>query len=467
MNNLGRVLLGALLGVVFVLPTFNFSSLSWHDWQRAGQIIIFILCAFGLLASNKAIYLSRFYSRFFCFFLLIGLISSSFSQYRLWSLAEVSLLLGSIAIVFFIAWRCIGDGERFDFLIINFLMMLCLLKVLQFFVSYVSALSYGGGLSAEIILDGFSNIRFYGQFITLVIPVLAFKLLSSDDKLIRVGVFLLLSCIWLIAIASGTRGTWLGMGVAMLYMACLSRLSRKWACIQFSSFVFSLGLYFLFFSLIPRLLGLSVSGSALDRMTTTLSARDVIWLQALEMVKNRPLLGYGPMHFASIYNDVAAHPHQLFLQIASEWGGGALLIALITVIRFLLRNTATIKNGLLLNYKLQVLYVCLSASFIASLSQGMVDGVFVMPYSQIWFSIITGWMVGVYYRGNEQAEGAERLDGFIQVKIWKLSFLLASLILVAIVFRDLSYLNWQGGGGEINHWGYFKPRFWRQGIIAE
>lgn len=49
-----------------------------------------------------------------------------------------------------------------------------------------------------------------------------------------------------------------------------------------------------------------------------LSLREVLWKHAWAKIVEFPWLGIGPMHFASLKNPVANHPHQAMLQIASS-----------------------------------------------------------------------------------------------------------------------------------------------------
>jgi len=44
------------------------------------------------------------------------------------------------------------------------------------------------------------------------------------------------------------------------------------------------------------------------------------------MILAKPLFGFGPMHYSDIANRIAAHPHQAWLQWASEWGVPSALV---------------------------------------------------------------------------------------------------------------------------------------------
>ncbi len=52
----------------------------------------------------------------------------------------------------------------------------------------------------------------------------------------------------------------------------------------------------------------------------SVGTREFLWTRAVSDAATHPILGIGPMHFAYSYNDIAAHPHNFWLQLAGEWG---------------------------------------------------------------------------------------------------------------------------------------------------
>ena len=114
-------------------------------------------------------------------------------------------------------------GERLDRVLIFIVVGLCLIKSTQYL--YAAALAFTSGqltLDPDLLLSGFSNKRFYGQFQTFTLPLLALPLLLTRiSRPLRGAVFALLCVWWLIAISGGTRGTWLGMAAAGVVLATL------------------------------------------------------------------------------------------------------------------------------------------------------------------------------------------------------------------------------------------------------
>jgi hypothetical protein len=197
-----------------------------------------------------------------------------------------------------------------------------------------------------------------------------------------------------------------------------------------------------------------------EKALTTLSDRDIIWAMALEMVVDRPLLGFGPMHFADVYNTVAAHPHQAVLQWAAEWGlPSAILVSLVFLRAF--RATASIladrRESVL---TVDVLRGCLAASALALLVQAMVDGVLVMPYSQLGLSVVLGWLWALHpVEASSCGRGCK-----VNIYPFLSGFLVAIAWLVHIVLRDypmISDPNFMFN--DIRDAGF--PRFWLYGMI--
>ncbi|EPN59413.1 putative pilus biosynthesis-like protein, partial [Pseudomonas syringae pv. actinidiae ICMP 19096] len=267
---------------------------------------------------------------------------------------------------------------------------------------------------------------------------------------------------WMIAISGGTRGTWLGMAAAVAVTFCLGRAGRRWAGWQLGAASTGLLLFSLLFSVLPSLLGIEVSNFAGDRLTTSLSAREILWQQAWEMIKQRPLLGFGPMHFADIWNAVAAHPHQAILQWACEWGipstlcvAGLALYGLSTTAVLLRKRAQSLEP-------VDLMRLCLFASLIGALTQSMVDGVIVMPYSQLWLAIIVGWLLALH-----EWQAAPRPASVALSRAWLLCLTLATGMILYTIVRDLPDMDTRRQQFSEDFGGRYLPRFWMQGVIAQ
>nr|WP_192874373.1 O-antigen ligase family protein [Pseudomonas syringae] len=445
-----------------------FYDFSGHDCQRVAQFFIGLSSLFMLLkysAKQLGFYtVSPQVKLFFFSVVVMGVFSSFMSHRPLWALAELSVLLLSCGISYAFALQRNFYGVRLDQLFMGFVVLICSLKTIQFLGSAAAAfLSSAPILDTDLLLDGFSNKRFYGQFQTFTLPLLVLPLLlTSTRRLIKVGLFCLTSLWWMIAISGGTRGTWLGMAVAVTLMFCLGRAGRRWSGWQIAAATAGLLLFTLLFSVLPGLMGIEVSNFAGDRLTTSLSAREILWQQAWAMIKERPLLGFGPMHFADIWNAVAAHPHQAILQWACEWGIPSTLCVAGLALYGLSTTAVLVRKRALSLEPVDMMRLCLFASLIGALTQSMVDGVIVMPYSQLWLAIIIGWLLALH-----EWQTAPRPASIALSRAWLLCLTLATGMILYTIVRDVPDMDTRRQQFSEDFGGRYLPRFWMQGVIAD
>lgn len=453
-----------IAGLIFI--PISIASFYGHDWQRVDQISIFFLCVLALGVKLYSQTLSGltvcFPNGYFFLVLLLGLFSSLRAHQPEWALVEVAVFVGSSSIFFYFANLRASGQPCFDRYFISLITLLCAVKAFQFFVSTVAAYTGSAGIiDADQLIEGFSNKRFYGQFQTFTLPLLALPLLCDGKIRLKSAVFFLLSFWWLIAICGGTRGTWLGIAVAtaVVSLSCGAR-GRSWAVWQIASFGVGLLFFWLLFVLLPDYLHIKIANFAGERLSTSLSARDVLWHQALEMIKEKPWLGYGPMHFADLHNAVAAHPHQVILQWACEWGIPSMLLMIVIVGRGLFATFTLIRQKIYSSHPVDVLRICLFASLTAALVQSMIDGVIVMPYSQLWLALVGGWLMGIHeHRAHAAPPKLLRFGWFVVVAM-------AAGLLIGVVIRDFPILEAREAQYGHDFGGSYQPRFWRQGVIA-
>ena len=91
----------------------------------------------------------------------------------------------------------------------------------------------------------------------------------------------------------------------------------------------------------------------------------------------------------------------------------------------------------------------------------MVDGVTVMPNSQVWLALLIGWLMALHVW---RAPATPALP--LGWEIWKGLSVLAVGLLIVIALRDVPHIaqaQQQYLGAEGDH---LQPRFWAQGVIA-
>ncbi|AKS06437.1 O-antigen ligase family protein [Pseudomonas trivialis] len=453
-----------LVAVVCLLVVGICAPFSGHDLQRAMQIAIG-LCAvlYGLSVAPVERLVDRPTALGLALIIGLGLVSSTLAHQPLWALAEVALFVscGAIAVAFALLRR--QGGEPLDRALIMVVVLLCLIKSIQYV--YAGALAFTSGermLDPDLLLSGFSNKRFYGQFQTFTLPLLALPLLIPNlSRSLKGAVFTLLCVWWLIAIGGGTRGTWLGMGAAGVVLAVLGPWGRHWLGWQLAAVFGGLLLYWLMFTVLAGYLGIELASAASDRLTTSLSGRGPIWWQGWHMLTERPWLGFGPMHFADIANRIAAHPHQAILQWASEWGVPSAVCVALLAWRAGWATFGVLRERALSAERADLLRLCLFAALVGALVQSMVDGVIVMPNSQVWLALVVGWLMALHVWRTASAAELPLAWG-----AWKTLSVLAVGLLIFIAARDVPYIKQAQQQYLDGHGSYLQPRFWAQGVIA-
>ena len=437
---------------------------SGHDWQRAMQVAMGLgAVVYGLTVVPVERLVDRPTALGLVLIVGLGLVSSALAHQPLWAFTEVALFISCGAIAVAVALLRRHAGEPLDRVLILMVVLLCLIKSIQYL--YAGALAFASGarvLDPDALLSGFSNKRFYGQFQTFTLPLLALPLLMPKvSRSVRGAVFALLCVWWLIAISGGTRGTWLGMAVAGVALALLGPWGRRWLAWQLAAVCGGLLLYTALFTLLTGALGVEVGSGVSDRLTTSLSGRGPIWWQAWHMIVERPWLGFGPMHFADIANPIAAHPHQAILQWASEWGVPSALCVAALAWRGGWATLRVLRARACSTARVDLLRGCLFAALLGALTQAMVDGVIVMPNSQVWLALVVGWLMALHvWRAAPGASLPWAWAG------WRVAAVLSVGLLVWVVMRDAPHIEQaqQGyleGGNQ-----HLQPRFWAQGVIA-
>lgn len=432
-------------------------DLTWHDQQRIGQIAISSLAMLGMfflgVPNSYKVNSSWFWSSLVILF--FGLFSTLNSSHLFWASVEFSLLLANIGIGVFVFCLFGCFGVKADLVLGGFLRLLLSCMVFQFYISVISAAAHADlFFTPWSLLYGFSNVRFEGQFLTLVTPILAARLCIREEGGGRYprwfDVFLMVSLAAMVFVA-GTRGTiaaWLTISTLFLTFKGDAKFVAK-------RMLLVLGLGFVLGWLILTTLGW-LTGQVSDYRFASdhvfgLSAREILWNHAWELILGSPWLGWGPMHFASVGNHVATHPHQALLQIASEWGL-PLLSAVCYVVVIWVNRVFSGARSVEAHTSATLQWALVFASM-SSLMQSMVDGVLVMPYPQLWLAIVVAWCSS---RCLPAIQGREvRIPAWIPMILWGGS----NALLIAVSVMSYPIL--------VEGAGYCRggPRFWCAGQI--
>lgn len=422
--------------------SFDFApEVIWHDQQRIEQVFFLAVMSLGVasvwrnkFADSLGYLKAPGYWGLGLFFALGG-ISVYLSGYpRFAGLEWVTIFLLMTAVVM-LAGESRRLSERFDFWAIRLVVALAVVVALKSMMGFLALVLEDLRLDSLALFEStFSNRRVFGQMASIVIPLLAYGVLSNTcARITKRFLFVLLAVWWMLVIASGTRGSWVALGLAAAILALINwRVSAGWLKVQSFALIAGLSLFLGLFVWLPGWLGgvAVIENRMLD--IATLSNREILWGEAWKQIQLHPWFGVGPMHLAATHNGVGAHPHNMVLQLAAEWGLPAAAALLFVIGRALLRLLKKLRNTHELD---NPLLVCLAGSLLAAIAQAMVDGVIVIPYIQLCLVFVAGWTLGMYNRQFDRAAcvlGVRKSVGLM----WPVFFMMLLAVLLYGVFPE-------------------------------
>jgi len=323
----------------------------------------------------------------------------------------------------------------------------------------------GHAINVEKFGIGYENIRFFNHVQTVALPLAAATLhQASFSRVWITAAWIALVTGFALLWLSGGRGTFVGIIIATLISPlCLGHLTWRGVRPFIISAVIGFFLYTLLFIQLPSVTG-SIPGSGLlQRATDPSTARAYLWELAINYTLESPWFGIGPMHFANRPNLKGAHPHNLFIQIAAEWGLPMLGMLLLGILATLWRIIKIIRNTLIPNER------CIGGTLfiacVAILIDGLVSGNFVMPVSQVWIAVCIG-ITTRWIRGADSASqklphvSAAALARRLGAVLLGTMMIAQSILLLSDVF-SLDEL--QKRSHELSIGNRLRPRFWIDG----
>ena len=399
------------------------------------------------------------------------------TRYAFYEWSNWSLLL---LLAWIIATEVASDATR----VLDRLLLLwglgCGLYIFKTAVTYLSILKFGGQPHPAEFIIGFDNHRFFNHVQTVSLPLLGLLVLRSGQGGAWVGHtarywWTLTAAWWMLLFVSSGRGTFLGIlaGVIMV-LIWRRRQALPWCRVMLLSCIAGFGAYIVFYILVPHLIGLQPFGfltEVVQRSVTNLdSSRWPLWLSAWEMIVSHPWLGVGPLHFAHYSRDVqiAAHPHNWVLQIASEWGIPALFCLntmLFMSLRKLLRTARSIAIDDLKNQAMLTVWL---ATGVAIVVDGFVSGLIVMPTSQLWITLYIGcaWGWASTFPDARRAK-TNKLSAGVRIGLMAVVVLLIYFVMNGLFpeVLDLPSHNIKNLQDQIHPGASLKPRLWGAGYF--
>ena len=508
-----------LLGIYLLITStrYLFSNIAMFDAKRMIEITVFgVILVLAILDPKLRMELAaqfrqipRWIGLGLLGFIGLGVISSVYnasSPFALaYSLADVYMLAIMIVLALVVAACRTIAGTKFDQLAMFCLALLGLAVGLQELIGVAVAWGSGYQFSYDIALAHFAHPRFYNQLQSWTIPLLAaLPVVFSRYRPAALLCVLILGLHWYILLMTGARGGTLSLLAAFTISGVLfpgiRRTIIKWqsAGIVLGALIYSLMLLGPDTGFEPlttqtqlqnspkthnALMDSSresdLSGEAsgkdsnpyfelsLGRPMLNTSGRLRLWRMAAEYGRENPVLGIGPMNYACKGpSGWAGHPHNFVMQLLSEWGIPATLLALSLLFFILARLLRRLKTEVGENLTgLWQLQVALSTSILAAVMYSGFSAVLIMPASQVTAILICGWLLGTFSPSAATAIDFSAEHGGVQYRRVSMLILITSLTATMVL--------WPFGSYEVNRMGLYQeqlphadwtmPRFWQLG----
>jgi O-antigen ligase len=404
-----------LLIVAALAAGFLWSS--GHDGQRCVELVLLaLLCPFMLAGADMAgqiAWMSRPARCCLAAFFALGAVSALNAFSLRHALYEWSILLLLSMMAALVAAELARSGAAALQTVLRCLVAVGLLHFLRVGLMYSAAIASGVQADMHTLAVGFSNARFFNHAQTVLLPLAVLLFLQAPaGSAWRRASFVLAAWWWAFIFVSEARASVVGLGAgcAIVFVLCRAHAHAFLKTMVLTAIV-GAAIYVAAFILLPLLIGLAPIGNPWSVVARTAaeptSGRTLLWKLALQLAGKHFWLGVGPHHFAhegaTLY--YGAHPHDVLLQIAAEWGIPALLCLLGAVslgARALVRSSRRVAQGDLRN---QQILVSLVAACVATCVDGLFSGVLVMPQSQLSIALVVGCTAG-WVRSRDTAAPA-------------------------------------------------------------
>lgn len=462
---------------VFLAPNVDLAaSLQWHDGQRLAQLALLAVVLLALAVpgaargmANTWALLPQWIRMALLTAFALGLASGLAAPLPRWALLEWGLWWLLLVLVLGVAAQRHRFGERLDQPLVLLLLATAAAYAVSACAVYVVMLLvgpvYGQGFDVRELYVSFSNIRFFGHIQTMLLPFLLLPAMWwGTTRGRRVVLWSVPALWWMLAVGSGTRGTWIALLVGIVAVAIYGgRVGRRWIKWQFGGLLCGLLCYAVFILLVPKLLEQPVYFLYRAEDMLSLSLREILWASSIGFSAQHPLLGIGPMHYAYFAHEVGAHPHNAVLQWLAEWGiPAALLLTSVCVAGGLAFAGHVRRTVDAVASQTALMKIALLAALAGATAQAMVDGVMVMPVSQTLLALLCGWAIAIHFAGRTARCGAAQYALVIAVTVIAAGAIACGVApeIGRVAEREQAYLAAHAGTRLF-------PRFWTLGWISD
>ncbi len=414
---ISRLIVLIILGIA-ILPVISFSKHTLDIFMLPKELVFQTLIVLALLlwlvkawVEKKVSLSGSKLNIFILLFFAINVLSLAWSTSFHLSFRAVNNLTFRI-ILYFLIINSI-DSEKQVNTAVNLLVLAAGLESVYGIIQHFGLDPFLGlNLKGKLnIIGTFGYHNFLSEWLVLVIPLLLYRILFESKKFFS-GFVLLTSSVCMVL--TQTRSAWLALIISVPFFLIHSAKKNKEIFLKYKKRIIAVSLAILvvtgFLMFIP--LGKD-SPSVVNRIKSSLSLKEstvksriVLWKAGINMIKEKPLLGWGvdtyKYHYLDYLGKAKSHltpgeyiaeeaedAHNEYLQAWVESGiAGFLLFVSVIVIYFREAFKAIKKCG---NSKLSLLIIAFSAGIIGIL----IDSLFSFPFHITPIDITIWYIIGL------------------------------------------------------------------------
>lgn len=384
-----------VLLALFVLPFLNRGIRSTY-FQLLSRIPRFVLITLTVI---------------FALGMLSAVVNSKSGIHLANSFSDIALLYALFFAVLVVAACRLEAGHLFSQVVVGLIALTALAVGFQELIGVAAAHANGLDFNYEIALLHFSKPRFYNQFQSWAIPVVAaLPILFPRKRSVRWLCLLTLALLWYVLLMTAGRGTLVALFCsfvfAMVFLPSIRAYLIKWqsAGILAGALIYvvvlaSFGTPEIHNSEAGSTPDVSESryfAESLGRPMMHTSGRSWMWATALEDVKKYPLLGIGPYNYSCTRDHWFGHPHSFPVQFAAEWGLVAATAMVLVFAWLLLSMTRALRNMEHGENDESLFPSLLLVSFLAAMVHACLSGILIMPASQVTGILVCGLLLGSF-----------------------------------------------------------------------
>jgi O-antigen ligase len=414
-----------------------------HDVARIAQLALGLICALVLLAANRAERGARMAIPVLAasgLVLLLALMSTLRAPDLAMATRELAIFAGLVAIALVVARirdTVLVPSVAASAASAAYVAVVLILIVMTYLVGQRP-------IRVELFI-GYDNYRFFNHVQTAALPlaILAVTVAPRRTWLRGVAWFAAIGGFALLFTIAG-RGTMVGIAVGAVAVGVIfGRVS--FATLRNLAIAAALGLvlFMMLFFFLPLLTGATpgLSEGHYDSRLGSVEVRFFLWRIAQSYIEQAPWLGIGPMHYAHFPTGDAAHPHNIYLQIAAEWGMPMLVLVIAVGALTLRRLVVAVRQCTETRERDCGIGLFLACAAIAV--DGLFSGNFVMPVSQVWIAFTFGWAMA-WLAGqdrNELAKPSQGVGGISMKRIAIFGLLVSQIWLGWNVWPEVIHLD--------------------------